>query len=318
MNRRVLALVITALPLLITQSAAASIEVGNKCVANDAEKNLTIFGTANGPGSPLPATIPSAGVITRWTFNSPSVPPGVLNQKLKVVRPAGGPGQVQIAGESVLEPIVTGLSTFSTRVPVQAGDRLGTYGIATSGGTTEPITLFCEPAGAGDRADALAGDPSVGSSVTGLGEHANTQVPITAVVEADADSDGFGDETQDKCPQSASAQGDCPTVAIDASSAIKRKGSVVILVTTSSAAPVATAGTVNLGKGKKAKLNGGTQTVSPGKISRFTLKFPGGLKAKLAKLDAKRTLQLKVTVTATDLVGRVTTDILKARLRGQA
>ncbi len=30
------------------------------------------------------------------------------------------------------------------------------------------------------------------------------------MVEPDADRDGFGDETQDACPSSASAQGACP------------------------------------------------------------------------------------------------------------
>jgi len=33
---------------------------------------------------------------------------------------------------------------------------------------------------------------------------------MNADVEADADNDGFGDETQDQCPTDASTQGQCP------------------------------------------------------------------------------------------------------------
>jgi hypothetical protein len=36
--------------------------------------------------------------------------------------------------------------------------------------------------------------------------------PIRATIEADADHDGFGDETQDQCPTDATTQGPCPVV----------------------------------------------------------------------------------------------------------
>jgi hypothetical protein len=107
-------------------------------------------------------------------------------------------------------------------------------------------------------------------------------------------------------------------VTVDASSVIKRKGSVVVLVTSTTSAPVKVTGTVNLGKGKKAKLSSKTLTVVPGKVSRFTLKFPKKLKNRLEDLQRKRSLQLKLTASATDLIGRVSTDKLKAKLKGQA
>jgi hypothetical protein len=53
-------------------------------------------------------------------------------------------------------------------------------------------------------------------------------------------------------------------------------------------------------------------------VARFTLKFPKKLKKRLEELTRKQSLQLKVTASATDLVGRVSTDKLSVRLKGQA
>ncbi len=302
-----------ALALLAAQPAVASTEVGNQCLGNASTLNVTYLSAANAPGSPLPAQVPSAGVITRWTFNIVPISPGILTQSLKIFRPTGAPNQFKVVGESSPAPITTGLNTFGARIPVQAGDFLGTSGAASG----MVVTVFCNTGNPGDRVAVFTGNVTSGSTATSLGEEAGRQNPITAVVEPDADNDGFGDETQDKCPQSAATQGDCPTVAVDASSIIKRKGSVVVLVTTTNSAPVTVTGVAKLGKGKKAKLSGGTKTVTPGKITRFTLKFPKKLKEKLGDLAKSRALQLKVTARATDLIGRVSKDTLKTRLKGQ-
>jgi len=138
------------------------------------------------------------------------------------------------------------------------------------------------------------------------------------VLEPDADSDGFGDETQDKCPQLASAQTACPLIAVNAVTGVKRKGAVVVLITTDNAAPVTVTGTVNLGKGRKAKLSSKAKAVTPGTVTRFTLKFPKKLKAALEDLARKRSLKLKVIASATNVLGQVTSDKLKVSLKGQA
>jgi hypothetical protein len=305
---------ISALALFAAQPAAAATVIGNPCIGNTSAPDVTILSTANGPGNPLSATVPSAGVITRWTFNVVEIPPNVLSQTLKTFRPTGAPGQFQVVGESSSASMVTGLNTFGTRIPVQAGDYLGSSGTAAG----KIVTVFCETTNPGDRVGVFPGNPTTGATAAIIGEEGELQNPITATIEPDADNDGFGDETQDKCPQSAVAQGDCPTVTVDAASVIKRKGSVVVLLTTTASAPVKVAGTVNLGKGKKAKLGSKVQTVTPGKVSRFTLKFPKKLKKRLEELTRKQSLQLRVTASATDLIGRVTTDKLKTRLKGQA
>ncbi|HEY0392795.1 MAG TPA: hypothetical protein VGC63_13925 [Solirubrobacterales bacterium] len=303
-----------ALSLLIAQPASASTQAGNQCVGNTASENVTTLSIANGPGNPLPATMPVAGVITRWTLAAVSeLPPGVLNQRLKMFRPAGAPGQYQVIGESAAVSISPGANAFPTRIPVHAGDLIGSSGFTFEG----PATLFCETTNPGERLGIFAGDPPPGSVATLIEEEGGFQNPITVTIEPDADNDGYGDETQDNCPQSAATQAPCPAVVLSTSSTVK-KGLVTILVTASSQAGVTVVGTVKLGKGKKVNLNGGTQIVVPGTISKFTLLFPKALRSALKELPRKRSLTLKVSASAPNLVGPPTTQLLKLRLAGQA
>ncbi len=67
-------------------------------------------------------------------------------------------------------------------------------------------------------------------------------------------------------------------------------------------------------KGGKIKLAGGTQTVKPGQLARFKVKYPKALKKALAK--SGKPLKASLTATATDIAGRITTDTVKAKLPG--
>jgi hypothetical protein len=308
--------VVLAVSLLGAAPAGAATQVGNACIGNASDTEATYVALANAPGNPLPATFPSAGVVTRWTFSVVGMlEPGILNQSLKILRPIG-PGQFQVAGESS-GFMQGGLNAIPTRLPVQAGDHIGSSGtVATIPGSV--VLVVCNTLNPGDVVATAPGNPGVGSPLATSEPEPGIQIPIVATVEPDADNDGFGDETQDQCPQSAASQGICPTVAVDASSVIKKKGKVIVLVTTTAAAPVTVTGIANLGKGKKAKLSSKAQTVAPGKVTRFTLNFPKKLKNKLNDLQRSKSLQLKLTASATDLIGRVTTDKLKTKLKGQA
>jgi hypothetical protein len=306
--------VITAL-LLGATSASAATEAGSTCQGVNIEaRNETQINLANAPGSPLPAAIPVDGVITRWTFNVVPIPAGSQIQTLKVFRPTSTPNEFQVIGESAPGDLGSGgLSTFSTRIPVRAGDFIGHHGIDGGG---EPSTIYCAAAD-GQRVGDFEGNPPVNSNVRL--EHAGpyAQVPITVSVEPDADNDGFGDETQDACPQAAAVQTACPPLVLSALGQAKESG-VTVIATTGTTSPVSVKGVVKLGKGKEATLNGGTKTLVPGFFGKFTLKFSNGLKAKLKDLSRKKSLKLNVTVSGTNASGAVTTKTLKLKLRGQA
>ncbi|HEX8689572.1 MAG TPA: hypothetical protein VF729_04945, partial [Solirubrobacterales bacterium] len=189
-----------ALAALGATSASAATEFGDNCIGDEATESvpLTLFAlTAN--ESPLPLAAPSAGVITKWKSNLIPVPV-TIPQTLKVLRQTG-PNTVQIVGEAPGN-ITGGANIFDARIPVQAGDRLGLFGSSPIG------TLFCEISGP-NALGVFEGGGSPGQTVLFTPFTSELRVPVAAILEPDADNDGFGDETQDLCPSDANTVKAC-------------------------------------------------------------------------------------------------------------
>ncbi len=305
-----------AVSLIGVTGASAATEVGNKCAANTSGGANTWISLANGPASPIAATFPAAGVVTRWTFSvGLALPPNSgFSTTLKILRGTGVAKQFQVVADTGPSPINAGLNSFSARIPVKAGDFVGTFGTQLG----SPVTLLCSTANPGDKSALIENDLPLNSTGTAPAEPEGVQIPLVAFVEPDADNDGYGDETQDQCPQSAAVQAiACPLVTLSTATQVK-KGSVTVIVASNTSAPVTVKGVAKLGKGKKAKLNGGTQNLVPATLSKFRLFFTKGLKNKLKELPPKRSVKLNVTVSGTNVAGAVTTQTLKLRLKGQA
>lgn len=312
---------VTAVSLLAATGASAATEVGNDCVASNAQEDLSFLQIAKAPGSALPVAAPAAGVVTRW--NVSVIPfPGTLPQQLKVFRATGNPSEFQAVAQSVSAPVVSGSNSFDTRIPVQAGDRFGLFGTNPEG------TLYCQTGDLADEMGFAKGDVPVGSAQL-FATAKEAQVAVSALIEPDADGDGFGDETQDRCPRSAAVQIECPAIALG-SYGIARRGSALLLVATSSPTAVTVSSTVGIPKTtarKKRKraarasalvsLDGGTQVVAPGQLAQFTLRFTKRLKKTLAQLPRKRSLTLRIAAVATDLAGRPSSTTARVKLRGQ-
>jgi hypothetical protein len=183
--------------------------------------------------------------------------------------------------------------------------------------------LYCNSAGGpSDKLGFLSGNPTPGSIFTATAELANRLIPASVTIEPDADHDGYGDETQDQCPQNPAAHFQCsvvaPVPALSVSALARaQKGSAQVLVASSVQASVTVTATVKLGKGKKATLRGGTKSVAPGAIAPFTLRFPAKLKSRLAKLSPKQFLKLKVQTSARDALGQTRTRLTPLKLPGQ-
>ena len=305
---------VMALMLIGVGSAAAATEFGSHCTGNRAEKEQA-YAVIQLSQAGAQTAAPVSGVVTAWKVNLIAAPIS-LSQQLKVFRPTGDPNQFQVVGESAPANVSGGENTFATRVPIHAGDRIGLFGNGEYG------ALFCkesaESKDPGSSIGIILGNPAIGSTAALATSDTEALVPVAAVIEPDADGDGFGDETQDKCPQNATVQLACPVpVTLSASKSVG-KGLVTVLVTSSAQAPVTVAGTVPLGKGKTAKLNGGTQVVAPGALAKFTIPFPKALREKLKGIQPKRSLSLNLTATAANPVGAPTVSSLVAKLRGQA
>jgi hypothetical protein len=308
-----------AISLVGASAASGATQFGDPCVADEGAPAgaVTIFQLA-APASPFPTSAPISGVVTKWTLNliSPEgepIPP-VITQTLKVLRINAAAKTATAIGEDT-RLVGSGANAFDTRIPVQAGDRLGLFGPGSS--AAEIGTLYCETSSPADIFGAIEGAAPQGSASPYEESAGEARVPVVAVLEPDLDNDGFGDETQDKCPQSAALQTACPSIVLSASSIVK-KGLVTVLVTSTSQAPVTVVGTAKLGKGKSATLKGGTQVVAPGAIARFTLLFPKTLKSKLKELSTKQRLTLNLTATATNVAGQPSSKALKVKLKGQA
>ena len=90
---------------------------------------------------------------------------------------------------------------FHERIPVKQGYLLGLLAqddaeivITVPGTPDNKIGQF------------LGGDIPVGGTGTSTTENPNLRVSVAATVESDADKDGFGDDTQDKCPSDPARQ----------------------------------------------------------------------------------------------------------------
>jgi hypothetical protein len=289
--------------LVAAQAASAATEVGNTCSASAYAPNFTLFQIGRAPGT-LPLTVPSAGVVTQWKVVSALST--LEREQLKVFRGTGNGNEFTVTAASEAQLAKTGLNVFSTRIPVAAGDRFGVAGNA----------LYCSTGNALD----VIGDSSSMTAPVGSTKvfetAASLQVAVSAVVEPDVDGDGFGDETQDQCPQSAALQTACPPISLD-SQALTGKGSATVLLTASPAGTVGVTGKVKIGRGNFVSLKGGTKSVSPGAITSFTLRYPSALKAKLKELSPKQSLVLKINESAKNLAGIASKSSAKAKLPGQ-
>lgn len=303
--------------LIGAPSAPAAIEVGSNCQANIATGEFTILPLGGPPGGP-PLAAPSAGVVTKWKVNS-----GLsfqLVERLRIFRPTGNPGEFQTVAESAGESYFAGQNAFETRIPVQAGDRFGAFAPSTG------QAAFCSTGNPEDVMGYLSGEAAVGSTHT-YASTANAQAAVSAIVEPDADGDGYGDETQDKCPQLASTQSDCTPIALGAV-ARATKGAITVLAAVDHEAPVTVTGQVKWSFKPKHKartsknlivgLSGGTQTVKPGQIARFNVKLPKTVKLRLSRIPPTQSLKAKLTAGAKNVAGQITSDTLTVKLKGQA
>jgi hypothetical protein len=147
-------------------------------------------------------TVPGAGVITSYSYFANAAPGTV---RANFFTPGPAVGHWTLVGKTPASPVtVSTLNTFPTRIPVPAGTSVG---ITISSGAMD-----CGHAtsNAGDVLSYQAGfNPDTQTDLTAssaAGLHTN----IAATWEPDADADGFGDVSQDLCPQSGTTQVACP------------------------------------------------------------------------------------------------------------
>ena len=155
-----------------------------------------------------------------------------------------GGGTLSIAGTGTFEK-----ATAATRIPVQEGDRVA-VATPSSGGATVGATNVSGTVRFG--AGQVPADGATINTSSGFNDQANAAMSIAAVVEPDADHDGYGDETQDSCPDkpaihAGGCTSDLRTTATATPTAVKQGDVTTVVATVQNAGdPTAAAATATL------------------------------------------------------------------------
>ncbi|HEY5977908.1 MAG TPA: hypothetical protein VIT85_08630 [Solirubrobacterales bacterium] len=291
--------------LAAAPGASAATVVGDDCVADSITGEATLVELANGSGRQV--AVPANGIITRWQVQG--IPEfGGIPQWMKILRPTGAANFFRAIDEEV--GVIDGTSSYPTRIPVQAGDRIGL--------ASDEATFICKSQ-AGSETGFFEGNLPVGAE-TIFNAAPGTGVPVMATVEPDADNDGYGDETQDLCPRSAELLVACPALGIDAY-AVQTRGFVKIF-----AAPFGP-GKASIAFNAKVKIPAadsptrksldvtwkGTRSGTQGQFTTAKLKFSRHLIESLKRPGVA--LPLKIKVTATNVAGLQSTRKLTLKVR---
>jgi hypothetical protein len=200
--------------LFAAQAAGAAVTVGQVSIEpepNNCPPGIGYITTAvsSGPSFVVPA---GGGVITSWQTRAG--PLSGITAKLKVFRATLDPDGYLVVGQSVLRNITPGASggpgalngPFPTRIPVQGGDFISSVGGENGG----PCSTATGDNGDGARAPSVGEPDGAPGSTTLYGPNiAQTRSNVAALLEADADGDDFGDETQDNCPGVSGSNAGC-------------------------------------------------------------------------------------------------------------
>lgn len=287
-----LTLLVISSTLFAATTASAATNLGSTCVASaslGASGNAVQASVATGG---VNYVVPSAGVITKWGANVVPYPGGITG-RLTVVNESPA-GTYTVRDASGTQPINSGNNIFDVRIPVSAGEQIGTFGALG--------ILVCPTGNAGDVTNYLVGpvgDP--GTVFSGTTPAGSNHLALHATLEPDVDGDGFGDETQDFCPQSASFQIVCPTPVIKRF-IVPGASSLRVLLTTTVTGPVTLSGTAKVPKigkkkGKTIKFKAVKRTITAGDLGNINIKYPSALKSaiKAAPKSAKIKIDLKLT-----------------------
>jgi hypothetical protein len=311
-----LAAAVAATAFVGANSASGATVFGSGCTANQITDGAIWVSTGHAPANTMPVTAPISGVITEWTVNTEIVIesegklagelPRALQQRLLVLRAEGE--AFKVIGEASGGLLnLKGSNTYNARVPIQAGDFLGIAG--------NPFTAWCDTKDPADTYAGATGGTPVGSTFR-VERSTGLQVPIAARIEPDVDGDGYGDETQDRCPQSAAYQTACPVVTVSSLSLPYPKA-VTVYISSSLSAPISVSARVKLGKGKAVTLSAPGQTVAPGTLGRFNLALTKPVLNTLAALTTKKSLTLTISASATNVTGSPSTATSTVKLRGE-
>jgi hypothetical protein len=305
--------------------AGAATEIGQVSAADPGGGCTNCASVQIATDSSANYVMPADGVVTSWRFRA-NGNPGTAH--LRIYRPAAVPGDFELVAKTADRSFALNEeATVPARVAVKAGDHIGI-------GVTGPAPVF----DTGDPDDRYGGVDfflPIGSVAT-PNSFGGRRVNMAATLEADADRDGFGDETQDGCPGDPASQATCTpgssggsggslvppsslavpardssaprvTLAAPRRESVKR-GTLHVFATSNEAATGAATGKVTLGRTAKAyRLRQTTTPLAPGVRRKIVLRIPKrALLAIRAALADGRSPTARLTLLVRDPTGNAT------------
>jgi hypothetical protein len=129
-----------------------------------------------------------------------------------VLRPDGGttaPYGYTPMQKDVLRTLTT-VNTVNTfpglRIPINTGETIGLWVPTPQPSSTGTCVSVTD---AGNSVQRFGGDPPLATSSNFFAPQGTLKLNLAATVEPDSDGDGYGDETQDRCPSQRGTQGAC-------------------------------------------------------------------------------------------------------------
>jgi hypothetical protein len=270
-------------------AGGSSTELGGTSTAFAVSVNSPMVQFSTTPGTSS-YTAPD-GVLTSWRYHSGSVG-GTL--RLMLFKPGSTPHVYQAMTASDPKNIDpnTGYD-FKERIPVKQG-----YVLGVADQTVGYIGIA--PVSSSDVMDGLPAGVQIGDTVTASGPFA-ARVAVAATVEPDADGDGFGDVSQDRCSTQAATHDACSNKFSFGRLKHKRsRGTATLPVTVPGPGILALSGKSIVGQ-RLARAAGSAngRAVSAEGIVRLLIKAKGKAKRKLNRRGKAR-FKVRVTYTPTD------------------
>lgn len=320
-SRIVLAIFTLAALLLIAPAAGAATTIGSNLsgTSNDAfgcASTCSIVQTDLSTGS---AASPVDGVVVRWRIktNAAGGPFG-----LRIAKPFSSTVRIGAGSSGLVTAASAGVNVFDTRLPIRVGDNIG---LSITSATAANNVRY-KPGVAVPGASSMYFEPELpegGSGTTPSIINIGAETNFNADIEADADRDGFGDETQDRCLGVFGTSAGCdvtPPVPVIGFGSPQSVGSLKIGLSTNEPTNFEARAEVSYkSKGKTRKVKSKLAKLAltgTSPTTKLSLKFTSKQKAALRALIKKgKKLSAKVSVTASDASGNKAAGLAKIKLK---
>jgi hypothetical protein len=274
----------------LTVAAGSSTQIGQTTSAPTFGVNTPAAPFSTVPGTPSYET--PHGVLTSWRFHS-STDPSAGSVRLKIFRYLG-PGYIyKVLAESSEKALAPNTAyDFKERIPVNQGDLIG---LTAAGDAEIGISVPATPQN--QLAQFGGGDIPPGSTATATIAWPNLRANVEATVESDLDNDGFGDDTQDRCPVDPTTQALCQ-FSFGKLKKNARRGTAILPVTVPGAGTVALSGNGVVSQQASAARSGKARAVTSASTVNLLVKAKGKARGKLGR-HGKAKVKPLVTFTPT-------------------